>query len=120
MWKMCPAWTAKLRPSLILSKVRPLSEKLFNDREAWIKPERYEVDKLHGTCQYVLHEKDDHNLIFAACFKPGRVTPVHDHGTWAVDGVERKMQSISAPTMHLSQTMARFNYAAISLSNKAT
>lgn len=93
LWKMCPAWTAKLRPSLILSKVRPLSEKLFNDRDAWIKPERYEVDKLRGVSQYVLHEKDDHNLIFAACFKPGRVTPVHDHGTWAVfagvDGGEK-------------------------------
>ena len=42
---------------------------------------------------YVLHEKDDHNLVFAACFKPGRVTPVHDHGTWAVfagvDGGEK-------------------------------
>ena len=90
---MCPAWTAKLRPSLILSKVRPLSEKLFNDRDAWIKPERYEVDKLRGVSQYVLHEKDDHNLIFAACFKPGRVSPVHDHGTWAVfagvDGGEK-------------------------------
>ena len=73
---------------------------------------------------YVLHEKDDHTLmVLAACVKPGSVTPVHDHGTWAVvtgvDG-EEKMRSISAPTMHLSQTMARFNYAAISLSNKAT
>lgn len=48
MWKMCPAWTAELRPSLILSKVRPLSEKLFNDGDAWIKPEHYEVDKLRG------------------------------------------------------------------------
>ena len=113
---------AKTEPE-ILSKVRPLSEKLFNNRDAWIKPEHYEVDKLRGVSQYVLHEKDDHNLIFAARFKPGRVTPVHDHGTWAVvtgvDG-EEKMRSISAPTMHLSQTMARFNYAAISLSNKAT
>ena len=23
-------------------------------------------------------------MVFDACFKPGSVTPVHDHGTWAV------------------------------------
>lgn len=32
-------------------------------------------------------------MVFAACFRPGRVTPVHDHGTWAVvsgvDGEEK-------------------------------
>ena len=39
---------------------------------------------------YVLHEEEDHTLmVFAACFRPGRVTPIHDHGTWAVvAGVE--------------------------------
>ena len=111
---------AKTEPE-ILSKVRPLSEKLFNNRDAWIKPEHYEVDKAHGYNLHVLHEKDDHTLmVFAACFKPGRVTPVHDRGTWAVVAGEEKMQSISAPTMHWSQTTARFNYAAISLSDKAT
>ena len=32
-------------------------------------------------------------MVFAACFKPGSITPVHDHGTWAVfagvDGGEK-------------------------------
>lgn len=71
-----------------------MSEKPFNNRDAWIKPEHYEVDKARGYSLYVLHEKDEHTLmVFAACFKPGRVTPVHDHGTWAVvagvDGEEK-------------------------------
>ena len=38
---------AKTEPE-ILSKVRPLSEKLFNNRDAWIKPKHYEVDKARG------------------------------------------------------------------------
>ncbi len=80
--------------SEILSKVRPLAQKLVNNRDAWIKPEHYEVDQTRGSSLYVLHEEEDHTLmVFAACFKPGRVTPVHDHGTWAVvagvDGEEK-------------------------------
>ena len=38
---------AKTEPE-ILSKVRHLSEKLFNNRDAWIKPEHYAVDKARG------------------------------------------------------------------------
>lgn len=80
--------------SEILSKVRPLSEKQVNNRDVWIKPEHYEVDKARGSSFHVLHKEDDHTLmVFAACFKPGRVTPMHDHGTWTVvarvDGVEK-------------------------------
>ena len=51
-------------------------------------------------------------MVFAACFKPGRVTPVHDHGTWAVvagvDG-EEKNTIICAPTTAPNRTMPRFN-----------
>lgn len=80
--------------SEILSKVRPLAQKLVNNRDSWIKPEHYEVDDARGSSLYVLHEEEDHTLmVFAACFRPGRVTPVHDHGTWAVvagvDGEEK-------------------------------
>ena len=39
-------------------------------------------------------------MVFALCFTPGRVTPVHDHGTWAVvagvDGEEKN--TIYLPT----------------------
>lgn len=74
----------------ILQKVRPLAQKLVNNRGAWLKPEYYEVDLKRGSSLYVLHEEEDHTLmVFAACFRPGRVTPIHDHGTWAVvAGVE--------------------------------
>ena len=80
--------------SKILSKVRPLAQKLVENRDAWIKPEHYQVDDERGSSLYVLHEEEDHTLmVFAACFRPGRVTPVHDHGTWAVvagvDGEEK-------------------------------
>ena len=74
----------------ILRKVRPLAQKLVINRGAWLKPEYYEVDLKRGSSLYVLHEEEDHTLmVFAACFRPGRVTPIHDHGTWAVvAGVE--------------------------------
>ena len=69
----------------ILRKVRPLAQKLVINRGAWLKPEYYEVDLKRGSSLYVLHEEENHTLmVFAACFRPGRVTPVHDHGTWAV------------------------------------
>ena len=80
--------------SEILSKVRPLAQKLVENRDAWIKPEHYQINDERGSSLYVLHEEEDHTLmVFAACFRPGRVTPVHDHGTWAVvagvDGEEK-------------------------------
>jgi len=88
--------------SEILSKVRPLAQKLVNNRDAWIKPEHYQVNDERGSSLYVLHEEEDHTLmVFAAFFRPGRVTPVHDHGTWAVvagvDG-EEKTRSTSGST----------------------
>lgn len=121
MWKICAAWSVRLGPSLILSKVRPLSEKPFNNRDAWIKPEHYEVDKARGYSLYVLHEKDEHTLMVLprASNQVGlRRCMITEPGQWSTG--KRKLQSISAPTMHLSQTIARFNYAAISLSDKAT
>ena len=80
--------------SEILSKVRPLAQRLVKNRDVWIKPEHYQVNDERGSSLYVLHEEEDHTLmVFAACFRPGRVTPVHDHGTWAVvagvDGAEK-------------------------------
>ena len=74
----------------ILRRVRPLAQKLVINRGAWLKPEHFEVDLKRSSSLYVLHEEEDHTLmVFTACFRPGRVTPVHDHGTWAVvAGVE--------------------------------
>ena len=109
--------------SEILSKVRPLSEKLFNNRDAWIKPEHYEVDKLRG----LVNTSCTRKTITIWFLPPAsnqvglRRCMITEPGQWLPGSTgERKMQSISAPTMHLSQTMARFNYAAISLSDKAT
>ena len=78
----------------ILSKVRPLAQKLVENRDTWINAEHYEVNDERGSSFYVLQEEEDHTvMVFAACFRPGRVTTVHDHGTWeavaSVDGEEK-------------------------------
>jgi predicted metal-dependent enzyme (double-stranded beta helix superfamily) len=53
----------------------------------------YEADAEQGFGVHLLHEEADHTLaIFAVSWLPGRGTPPHDHGTWAlvagVDGPE--------------------------------
>jgi predicted metal-dependent enzyme (double-stranded beta helix superfamily) len=69
----------------IMARVGPLATKLAQNGEHWLRPEHYVYDQDRGSGIHQLHEEDDHTLmIFAACFKPGRITPVHDHGTWAV------------------------------------
>ncbi len=71
--------------SEIIKQVRPLAEKLAQNRDGWMKPEYYDYDEDRGSGLHVLHEEPDHTLmVFAAAFRPGRLTPIHDHGTWAV------------------------------------
>lgn len=71
--------------STIMSRVRVAAGKLAANRDAWLKPEHFEYLPERGSGLHVLHEEPDHSLmVFAACFKPGKVTPIHDHGTWAV------------------------------------
>ena len=69
----------------IISRVRPLAQKLVANSGTWFKPEYTQYDPERGTVLNVLNEEDDHSLMaFTGCLRPGYVSKVHDHGTWAV------------------------------------
>jgi len=77
----------------ILLRARPLAQRAAMAKESWLKPHMYEADPEQGFSVHLLHEEPDHALaIFAVSWLPGRGTPPHDHGTWAlvvgVDGPE--------------------------------
>jgi predicted metal-dependent enzyme (double-stranded beta helix superfamily) len=78
----------------MLRRVRALASRAAERRDDWLKPEMCRPDSEQGFGICVLHEEDDHQLaVFVASWLPGRGTPPHDHGTWAVvagiDGIER-------------------------------
>lgn len=77
----------------ILSQARPLALRTALAKDSWLKPQMYEADQEQGFGVHLLHEEPDHTLaILAVSWLPGRGTPPHDHGTWAivanVDGPE--------------------------------
>jgi predicted metal-dependent enzyme (double-stranded beta helix superfamily) len=79
-------------PAETLARVRPLAVRLAADR-AWLSPEHYRTDSDQGFLIHLLHEEPNHDLaVMALAWLPGRGTPPHDHGTWAivvgVDGEE--------------------------------
>lgn len=73
----------------ILSRVEPLAQRLAADR-GWFDEKFYETDPEQGFGVHLVHEEPDHSLaVLAVSWLPGRGTPPHDHGTWAVvAGVE--------------------------------
>ena len=76
----------------IIAGMRPLVRR-FAQSGSWRKPDLYEVDPDQGFGVHPLHEEPDHSLaVFAVSWSPGRGTPPHDHGVWAivvgVDGPE--------------------------------
>ena len=80
----------------IFRRVGPLARRFALDR-SWLEPRYYEADEDQGFGVHLLHEEPDHSLaVFAVAWLPGRGTPPHDHGTWAVvagiDGVERNIR----------------------------
>lgn len=80
----------------IIRQVGPLAQRMAADK-TWLKPKHYETDSEQGYGVHVLHEEPDHSLaVFAVSWLPGRGTPPHDHGTWAVvagvEGVERNVR----------------------------
>ena len=80
----------------ILKRVAPLAERFANDR-SWLEPKHYEADEDQGFGVHLLHEEPDHSLaVLALSWLPGRGTPPHDHGTWAVvagvEGIERNVR----------------------------
>jgi predicted metal-dependent enzyme (double-stranded beta helix superfamily) len=77
----------------ILSRAWPLARRAALAKESWLNPYLYEADPEQGFSIHLLHEEPDHTLaIFSVSWLPGRGTPPHDHGTWAlvagVDGLE--------------------------------
>ncbi len=80
----------------IFTRLGPLAQRLVADR-SWLKPEHYEADPEQGFGVHLLHEEADHSLaVFVVNWLPGRGTPPHDHGTWAVvagiEGTERNQR----------------------------
>lgn len=77
----------------LLAQVRPLAREFAVER-TWLEPRHFAADPVQGFGVTLLHEEPDHALaVFAVNWLPGRGTPPHDHGTWAVvagvDGPER-------------------------------
>lgn len=63
----------------------------------WLDQKHYEADPEQGFGVHLLHEEPDHTLaVFVVSWLPGRGTPPHDHGIWAVvagvEGVERNIR----------------------------
>ena len=80
----------------IFRQLAPLAEKLVAD-SSWLRPKHYQYDEEQGFGVHLLHEEADHSLaVFVVNWLPGRGTPPHDHGTWAVvagiEGVERNLR----------------------------
>jgi len=69
----------------ILKRVRPLAERFAAASDSWLEKTHYEANPDQGFGVRLLHEEPDHTLaIFVVSWLPGRGTPAHDHGTWAV------------------------------------
>lgn len=80
----------------ILRRVGPLAQRFANDR-SWLQAKHYETDAEQGFGVHLLHEEADHTLaVLALAWLPGRGTPPHDHGTWAVvagvEGIEHNVR----------------------------
>jgi predicted metal-dependent enzyme (double-stranded beta helix superfamily) len=62
--------------------------------EDWVEAHHFGCDEEQGFGVHLLHEEPDHRFaMLAVAWLPGRGTPAHDHGTWAVvagvSGAER-------------------------------
>jgi predicted metal-dependent enzyme (double-stranded beta helix superfamily) len=80
----------------IIGRVGPLAQRVVADK-SWLQPKHYETDEEQGFGVHLLHEEADHSLaVILVSWLPGRGTPPHDHGTWAVvvgiEGVERNVR----------------------------
>ena len=62
----------------ILSRVRPLAQKIVANSEAWFKPEYAEYDPERGSALNVLNEEADHSLmVFTGCLRPNYTSRAH-------------------------------------------
>lgn len=68
----------------MLAEIAPLAQSVAMSK-SWITPKQYEADEEQGFGSTILHVEADQSLfIVAVSWLPGRGTPPHDHGTWAV------------------------------------
>ena len=74
----------------LLAAVRPLALRAAESRALWLEDRMFAPEEEQGYSLFPLSEEEDHSLaVFALSWLPGRGTPPHDHGTWAVvAGVE--------------------------------
>ena len=79
----------------IIARVGPLAQRVAQAKD-WLQPKHYETDAEQGFGVHLLHEEPDHSMaVFLVAWLPGRGTPPHDHGTWAVvAGVEGEERNI--------------------------
>ena len=80
----------------IIRRVGPLAQRVVADK-SWLQSKHYETDEEQGFGVHLLHEEADHSLaVILVNWLPGRGTPPHDHGTWAVvagiEGTERNVR----------------------------
>jgi predicted metal-dependent enzyme (double-stranded beta helix superfamily) len=80
----------------IIRQVGPLAQRVVADK-SWLQPKHYETDEEQGFGVHLLHQEADHSLaVILVNWLPGRGTPPHDHGTWAVvvgiEGTERNVR----------------------------
>ena len=80
----------------ILRRVGPLAQRFVSDT-SWLEEKHYRADEEQGFGVSLLHEEPDHSLaVLVVNWLPGRGTPPHDHGTWAVvagiEGIERNVR----------------------------
>jgi predicted metal-dependent enzyme (double-stranded beta helix superfamily) len=80
----------------IFKQLAPLAGRVVAD-PSWLQSKHHQSDEEQGFGVHLLHEEDDHSLaVFVVNWMPGRGTPPHDHGTWAVvagiEGVEHNVR----------------------------
>lgn len=69
----------------LLAALRPLALRAAESRNHWFEERMLSPDPEQGFSLFPLSEEPDHTLaVFALSWLPGRGTPPHDHGTWAV------------------------------------
>ena len=69
----------------LVGRVRGIAQRAAEHQQAWLRTDMCQPDADQGFGFHLLHEEADHELaVFVASWLPGRGTPPHDHGTWAV------------------------------------
>ena len=72
----------------LISHLVPLVSELVADNcDNWLDKRYYQVDPEQGWMLHTLYDSPDHSRgVFVTSWLPGRGTPPHDHGSWAIFG----------------------------------